>query len=84
MARNIKRIAHDLIPLADATTELSTVISELLSAIEPHIQFDDGKAESYFQECIEASQKLAISATLVRKYISDVNHEADSQGIFKN
>lgn len=84
MPRNIKRIAHDLIPLSDVVTELSSIISQLLSAVRPHTQFDDPKASKYFDECTKASKKLADSAKLIREYIQKVNEEADREGITKD
>ncbi len=84
MPRNIKRIAHDLIPLSDAATELSAIISELLNAIKPHVQFSDHKAAEYFQECAKASQNLAISTKLIKNYIQEVDDEADREGIVKD
>lgn len=84
MPRNIKRIAHDLIPLSDAATELSSIISELLHAVKPHVQFDNHKAAEYFEECTKASQNLAISTKLIKSYIQEVNNEADKEGIVKN
>lgn len=84
MTRNIKRIAHDLMPLSDAVTELSSIISQLLNAVKPHAKFDDIKASKYFDECTKASQKLAISAKLIRDYVEEVNEEADKEGILKD
>lgn len=84
MARNTKRIAHDLTPLCDAVTELSAIISQLLEAVKPHAKFDDAKASKYFDECTKASQKMAVSAKLIREYIQDINDEADREGIIKD
>ena len=84
MARNIKRIAHDLIPLSDSVTELTSMISELLSAVESYTKFDNTKASNYFTECLRASKKLAISAKLIKEYVQQVNSEADREGILKD
>lgn len=84
MSKNIKRIAHDLMPLSDASKELSKIISQLMRSIKSHAKFDDPKACEYFAECIEASEKLAISTTLIKSYIQEVNDEADREGIIKN
>lgn len=84
MARSIKRIAHDLLPLSDAITELSSVISELLTVIKPHAQFNMDKAANYFDNCAHASEKLTTSAKLIRDYIQEVNAEADKEGISKD
>ena len=84
MSRNIKRIAHDLLPLSGAISELSVIISQLLNAIETHTSFDDDKAKKYFEECLNASEKMALSAKLVRDYILEINEEADKEGINKN
>ncbi|OGT30385.1 MAG: hypothetical protein A3E87_01490 [Gammaproteobacteria bacterium RIFCSPHIGHO2_12_FULL_35_23] len=84
MARSIKKIAHDLIPLSDAVTELSSIISQLLEAVKPYAQFENSKASQYFDECAKASQKLAISSKLIREYVQEVNNEADREGISKN
>jgi len=84
MARNIKRIAHDLLPLSEAVTELGSIISTLLDALQNHISFDDPKAKKYFDECNKASEKLALSAQLIKKYINTVNEEADNEGITKD
>jgi hypothetical protein len=84
MARNIKKIAHDLLPLSDAISELSAIISQLLNAIEAYASFDDDKAKKYFEECSNASEKMALSAKLVRDYVLEVNEEADKEGINKD
>ncbi|NNM59443.1 MAG: hypothetical protein HKM04_06460 [Legionellales bacterium] len=84
MARNIKRIAHDLIPLSDAVTELSTIISQLLDAIKPHAQFDDQNIIKYFDECVKASQKMALSSQLIKQYVHEVDKEADRERILKD
>lgn len=84
MPRNIKKIAHDLIPLSDAATELSAIICELLFAIKPNIQFNHHKAAQYFDECSEASKKLAVSTKLIKTYLQGINQEADREGIVKN
>jgi hypothetical protein len=84
MARNTKRIAHDLIPLSDAVSELSSLISEFLSAIKPHARFENPKAPKYFDDFAQATIKLAISARLIRKYIQEVDNEADREGIIKD
>ena len=83
MARNIKKIAHDLLPLSDAVTELSLIISQLLEALRLHATFDSPQTNKYFSECANASQKLAISAKLIRSYVKEVNNEADKEGILK-
>lgn len=83
MTKNIKQIAHDLLPLSDATTELSGLITKLLEAVKPHATFDEAKAEQYFNECINASQKMTISAKLIREYVQETNAEADKAGIQK-
>ena len=84
MARNLKQIAHDLIPLSDAATELSAVISELLSGVKPFAQFDNAKAAASFNDCTKAAQKLAISTKLIKEYVQQVNSEADRENIFKD
>lgn len=84
MSRNIKRIAHDLIPLSDAATELSSIITELLAAIKPRANFDNSKTEEYLEECLKASKNLAISTKLIKSYIQEVNDEADREGIVKD
>ena len=84
MPRNIKKIAHDLFPLCDAVTELSSLITELLSNIKPHINFVKDNSLQYFSACEKASQKLSLSAQLIRKYIVEVNNEADKKGISKD
>ncbi len=83
MARTIKKIAHDLLPLSDVTSELSLLISQLLAAVKPHASLTDSKAAEYFDECAKAAQNLAVSAKLIREYIEEVNSEADSEGIVK-
>lgn len=83
MTKNIKQIAHDLLPLSDAITELSGLITELLEAVKPHSTFDEVKADQYFNECITASKKMTISAKLIREYVQETNAEADKAGIEK-
>ena len=84
MARSIKRIAHDLIPLSDAATELSNIITQLLNAIAPHTHFDNLTIDKYFKECLQASAKLATSSRLIKEYVHEVNEEADREGILKD
>lgn len=84
MARNIKRIAHDLLPLSGAVIELGAIISEILDNIETHAVFDDQEIKKYFDECRNASKKLTTTATLIKKYIDAVNKEADRDGITKD
>lgn len=84
MARTIKRIAHDLSPLSSAVNELGAIISELMDAIQNHIVFDDPKMKIYFDECRQASQKLALSANLINDYINEIHEEADREGIDKD
>lgn len=79
MTRTVKKIAHDLSPLSDVVSELSTLISELLTSINNHISFEDSNISSYFSECLQATQKLAISAQLIKHYIKDMNDEAASE-----
>ncbi len=81
MVRTIKRISHDLIPLSDAISELSSIISDLLSAVKPQAQFSSNKAFEYFNECVTASEKLALSARLVGVYLQEVDKEANRGGI---
>jgi hypothetical protein len=84
MTRNIKKIAHDLLPLSEAITELSLIISQLLNTIKPHAKFDDVQSATYFDNCTEASLKLTTSAELIRTYIQKVNDEADKEGLSKD
>ncbi|MFN7098667.1 MAG: hypothetical protein ACK4PR_14095 [Gammaproteobacteria bacterium] len=84
MARTIKKVAHDLSPLSEAVTELSAIILQLLTAVKPHVQFDDPSISKYFDECIKASGKLAISAKLIKGYVCEVNDEADKENILKD
>lgn len=81
MARTIKKVAHDLAPLSDVVSELSSLISELLESVKPQATFSNDKISEYFDECLSATQKLAISAKLIRHYIDEVNEEADREGI---
>jgi tRNA uridine 5-carbamoylmethylation protein Kti12 len=83
MARTIKKIAHDLLPLSDAITQLSDIISQQLESLNNLVEFKDPRIKEYFQECINAQQKMAASARLVREYVIEVNQEADSEGIAK-
>ncbi|MCK4608852.1 MAG: hypothetical protein KAT71_05190 [Gammaproteobacteria bacterium] len=84
MVKNIKKIAHDLLPLSNAITELSSIISQLLNAINPHANFDDKNAKKHLEECSEASEKMALSARLIREYVEKLNNEADIAGITKD
>lgn len=84
MATNIKKVAHDLLPLSEAVSELSAIISELLNAIEPSTAFETNEAATYFIECVNASKKLAVSAELIRKYVQKINYEADKEGMLKD
>ena len=84
MAKTIKKVAHDLLPLSDAVTELSSIISQLLEAIEPHATFHEETAKKYFSDCRGASQKLTISSKLIREYIQELHVEANQEGIVKD
>ena len=84
MVRTVKKVAHDLLPLSDVVTELSTIVSQLLHAVKPHAQFDNVKAGRYFDECAEASDKLAISANLIKKYVHEINEEVDNNNSLKD
>jgi hypothetical protein len=84
MARNIKKIAHDLGPLSEASAELSSIIFQMLDEIKLHAKFDDEKMFNHLTECEEASKNLVISTGLIEKYVSELNKEADKEGIFKD
>lgn len=84
MARSNKQISHDLLPLSRSVSELSVSIAQLLEAIEPYAQFSNNRAAEYFAECNEASQELAYSAQLIQDYVSEVDAEADQEGITKD
>ena len=84
MARTIKRVSHDLLPLSEGNSELSSLIATLLDGIAKHVSFDDPKSKRFFDECIEASQKMAISAKLIRSYVIELDKEAENEGILKD
>ena len=84
MVRTIKKVTHDLMPLSDAVTELSALISELLKAVEPHVRFENDKAAKYFDDSVKASGNLAVSAKLIKDYLHEVDGEADREGITKD
>lgn len=84
MTRNIKKIAHDLSPLSEASAELSSIILQLLDTIKLHAKFDDEKMSTHLTECEEASKNLVISTSLIEKYVSELNKEADKEGILKD
>jgi len=84
MQKKKKKIAHDLLPLTDTVTELSTILSQLLLMIKPHAKFDSPQASNYFDEFSEALNGLTLSIGLMKKYVSDVNIEADNNGIAKD
>lgn len=83
MARSIKKIAHDLLPLSGAISELSSIVAQLLGAIRPAVEFNDPKVDGFFEESMEALDKLTLSANLIKKYILEVDEEADRDGIKK-
>lgn len=83
MARTIKKVAHDLLPLSDAVTELGKIVSQLLHAIKQHATFDDEMTTHYFDQGIKALDKLAISADLIKTYLCEINDEADREKILK-
>lgn len=83
MARTIKKIAHDLLPLSDAVTELSAIVAQLLHAIEQHATFDDSSTTHYFTQGIKALDKLTLSADLIKTYLHELNDEADRENIPK-
>lgn len=84
MTRTIKKVAHDLLPLSDAVTELSTIISQLMHVIKSHATFDDDKVTVYFDQSIKALDKLVLSADLIKTYLHEINEEADRNGISKD
>lgn len=81
--RNIKCIAHDLLPLSGAISELGSIISELLNNIQAHAVFDNPALEQYFLECCHASQNLTVTARLMKGYVDMINEEADREGVTK-
>lgn len=84
MAKTIKKVAHDLLPLSDAVTELGKIVAQLLHAIKQHATFDDDMTTHYFDQGIKALDKLAISADLIKTYLHELNEEADKDGIDKD
>lgn len=83
MARNIKRVSHDLGPLSDIGVELTDVISQLLEAVSPHINFNNKKIFNYFEQCIGAAHNLKKNNELIQQYLKELNYEADQEGILK-
>lgn len=83
MARSIKKISHDMLPLALATAETSLLVQEALKRLESFIQFNQREAKDCFEFCIEACEKMAISADLMKQYVLEVDNEAESEGITK-
>ena len=81
MVRTIKRISHDLIPLSDAVSELSLLVTGLLEAVQDQLVSENSKVKGYLEECTLASQNLALSAQLIKRYIVEVDEEADRNGI---
>ncbi len=84
MVRTIKRVAHDLLPLSQGNSELSLLVNKLLSGIEKHVSFDDPRAKGYFEECLKASEKMAVSARLIREYVVNLDQEAEAENISKD
>lgn len=84
MARTIKKIAHDLLPLSDAVTELSAIVAQLLHVIEQHASFSEETTKQYFYQGIKALDKLTLSADLIKTYLHELNEEADREGISKD
>ena len=84
MPRTIKRVSHDLLPLSKGNSELSALISKLLLGIESHISFDDPRAKSYFDKCLEATEKMMISARLIQEYVVSLDKEAEAENIPKD
>lgn len=83
MAKNIKKVTHDLLSLADAVTERGKIVAQLLHAIKQHARFDDEMTTHYFDQGLKALDKLAISADLIKTYLHELDNEADKSGISK-
>lgn len=84
MARTIKRVSHDLLPLSLGNSELSDLVSKLLAGIKDHISFDDPRAKVYFDECLQATEKMTVSAYLIQKYVLELEQEANAENISKD
>lgn len=76
MVRDIKRIVHDLTPMSDVVSELSALISKLLSSMKDEVTFVNPEAAEYFFSCLTATEKLAISAGLISRYIDELRRDA--------
>lgn len=81
--KNIKQIAHDLSPMCDVVNELSSVMCEFLGDLTSYIHSDDKEINKYLLESVQASNQLAKSIELIKKYVTDLHVEADSHGITK-
>lgn len=83
MPRTIKKISHDLMPLALANADTLLVVQNTLKKLEPYLQFNRPEALDCFNYCIAACQEMAISADLIKQYVLQVDAEADREGIAK-
>jgi hypothetical protein len=82
--KNIKQIAHDLSPMCDIASELSSVICELLDELAHHMHKDSDQLIKYFSESVEASKQLTNSIGLMKEYIDELHIEADQCGVTKD
>lgn len=84
MARTIKKVSHDLVPLSDAITELASETLKLLNSMKVSGNFNNLKELSYFDDCVEASQMITSTSKLIRQYLHELEDEADREGILKD
>ncbi len=81
--RTIKKISHDLMPLAQANAETALLVQQALKNLEPYLQFNRQEALDCFNYCIAACEEMAVSADLVKKYVEEVDQEAEKASINK-
>ncbi len=84
MPRTIKKISHDLMPLSDASAETAALVCETLKKLAAYLEFDKKEVKECYNMCLKACEKMTISIQMVKKYVVDVDKEAEKEGITKD
>ncbi len=84
MARNIKQVSHDLMPIINTICDLSQDVNAMLHSLYKKIDPKGIKEREHFELLLAALESLNASSTLAQKYIEEVDAEAEAAGIGKS